>query len=389
MSAGKSRNKYNICVVTGTRAEYGLLKPLLYKLKNSKDFLLKLAVTGSHLNGDLGNTQQEIIGDGFSIAVRVPLPLEDNSNKGMVLATSKAMSGFAEYFDKDRPDMLIVLGDRYEILAAGIAAHFMRIPIAHISGGDITEGAIDNSIRHCLTKLSDIHFPGCKQSADRIIQMGENPECVFNVGELGVENCLNMPLMSLKELADDLGFPGVMEDFCVVTFHPATMEEASPEKQVYELIEAMDLQKNMSYIITLANADAGGRLINAIWEKECLNRKNWYVIPSLGVVRYLSAVKYAKAVVGNSSSGLIEAPALGTPTINIGSRQKGRMQAKSVVSCVPIADDIKSAFIKVLSDDFRLAMHDQVFPFGKGDTSDIIAKNISSYLDIHIKCKVQ
>lgn len=380
MNAVKSRNKYNICVVTGTRAEYGLLKPLLYKLKNSKDFLLKLAVTGSHLNRDLGNTQQEIIDDGFSIDVRIPLPLEDNSNKGMVLATSKAMSGFAEYFDKDRPDMLIVLGDRYEILAAGIAANFMRIPVAHISGGDITEGAIDNSIRHCLTKLSDIHFPGCKQSADRIIQMGENPECVFNVGELGVENCLNMHLMSRKELADDLGFPGVMKDFCVVTFHPATMEDVSPEKQVYELIEAMDLQENMFYIITLANADAGGRLINAIWEKECFDRKNWYVIPSLGVVRYLSAVKYARAVVGNSSSGLIEAPALGTPTINIGSRQKGRMQAKSVVSCAPIADYIKSAFMKVLSDYFRLVMHEQVLPFGKGDTSRGIYEKILVFL---------
>lgn len=381
MSAGKSRNKYNICVVTGTRAEYGLLKPLLYKLKNSKDFLLKLAVTGSHLNRDWGNTQQEIIDDGFSIDIRIPLPLEDNSNKGMVLATSKAISCFAEYFDKDRPDMLVVLGDRYEILAAGIAAHFMRIPIAHISGGDITEGAIDNAIRHCLTKLSDIHFPGCQQSADRIIQMGENPECVFNVGELGVENCLNMPLMSRKELADDLGFPGVMEDFCVVTFHPATMEDVSPEKQVYELIEAMDLQENMSYIITLANADACGRLINVIWEKECLNRKNWYVLPSLGVVRYLSAVKYARAVVGNSSSGLIEAPALGTPTINIGSRQKGRMQAKSVVSCVPIADDINMAFYKVLSNQFAYDSIMGSLPYGKGDASVQIIQHLNEFLN--------
>lgn len=369
----------NVCVVTGSRAEYGLLRPLLFRLWINKDIVLKLVVTGSHLSERLGNTQQEIIDDGFDISARIKLPLENDSKKGMVLATSIAMASFGEYFEKNRPDILIILGDRYEILAAAIAAHFMGIPIAHISGGDVTEGAIDDSIRHCLTKMSNLHFPGCQDSANRIVQMGEDPEKVFNVGELGIENCLQLKLMTRRELANNLRFLGVMKNYCVVTFHPVTREDNTALKQVYELIKAMDAQKNMYYIITLANADSGGRVINELWQNEMKSRDNWLLIPSLGVRRYLSAVKYAQAVVGNSSSGIFEAPAMGTPTINIGDRQKGRMIAKSVVCCEPELEKIKMAFNTVLTAEFLNDIKNQNSPFGDGNTSVRILNKVVEY----------
>ena len=254
------------------------------------------------------------------------------------------------------------------------------IPTAHISGGDVTEGAVDDVIRHCITKMSVLHFPGCEQSRKRIIQMGEQPETVFNVGELGVENCLKRELMSRDALADNLQFPYIRESYSVVTFHPVTMENNTAEWQMQELISAMEEIPDMAYIVTLANADAGGRMINEIWLREGKKHTNWLIVPSLGVLRYLSAVKYAKLVVGNSSSGVVEAPSMKTPTINIGDRQKGRMMADSVICCEPKRENIVLAMNIALKDDFQEKAKHIQSPFGDGSTSEQIMEHILKFL---------
>lgn len=372
--------KYQICVVTGTRADYGLLRKLLLRLKNYLDVKLTLVVTGSHLSGDFGNTQKEIIEDGFSDFVKIPLDITDDSREGMAISTGDALIKFAKFFTSYKPDILVVLGDRYEIFSAVSAAYLIGIPVAHISGGDITEGAVDNAIRHCLTKMSCIHFPGCEQSRKRIIQMGEQPDLVFNVGEPGVENCLSMKLLTKQELSESLKFNIIDYDYSVVTFHPVTLEYDKSIAQTYELIRAMDSQKNMNYIITMSNADAGGRAINTVWLQEEKKRNNWLVVSSLGVLRYLSAIKFAKMVIGNSSSGIVEAPSIGVPTVNIGNRQKGRMMAESVISCNPIEEDIVKAMRIALTEEFQKKSKKVYSPFGDGTTSYKIAKIITEYL---------
>ena len=326
---------HRVCVITGTRAEYGLLRRLLFRFENNKDVDLVLIVTGSHLSKAFGDTQQEIITDGRYDFIKIPIPMEDDSKKGMANATGVAICSFSEYFSNNKPELVVVLGDRYEILAVVIAARMIGIPVAHISGGDITEGAIDNEIRHAITKMSQLHFPGCEESRNRIIQMGESPDTVFNVGELGVENCLKTHLMSREELVEQLSFDELLGDYSLVTFHPVTMENDTGVEEVTELIHAMEAVSNMSYIITMANADAGGRAINEMWRQAGKMHDNWLVVSSLGIHRYLSAMKYAKVIIGNSSSGIFEAPSLGVPTVNIGDRQKGRMMAESIISCAP------------------------------------------------------
>ena len=371
---------YKVCVVTGTRAEYGLLRPLLIKLNGHDSIDLQLVVTGSHLSEQFGNTQKEIQEDGFLDYVKLPIPIEDDSKEGMAFSTGAALQKFAELFSERKPDLLVVLGDRFEIFAVAAAAHMIGIPTAHISGGDVTEGAVDDVIRHCITKMSVLHFPGCEQSRKRIIQMGEQPEAVFNVGEPGVENCLKRELMSRDALADNLEFPYIKRDYSVVTFHPVTMENNTAESQVQELINAMEEIPDMAYIVTLANADAGGRMINEIWGREGKKHTNWLIVPSLGVLRYLSAVKYAKLVVGNSSSGVVEAPSMKTPTINIGDRQKGRMMADSVICCEPEREDIVRAMNIALTDDFQEKSKHIQSPFGDGSTSDKIMEHILKFL---------
>lgn len=372
--------KYKVCVITATRAEYGLLRPLLFRLKNCSDIDLKLIVTGTHLSTMFGNTKERIIEDGFTDFIEIPLPLEDDSRKGMAVATGVAAQRFADAFELISPEILVVLGDRYEMLAAAETAHLMGIPIAHMCGGDVTEGAVDDAIRHCITKLSYLHFPCCEQSAERIIRMGEAPDRVYNVGEPGVENCLKEELLDRDKLCGQLSFPYIKQDYCVVTYHPVTMDNTPPDIQVYELIKGMDSFTDMGYIITKANADAGGRLINSIWEKEAEGRNNWFLVDSLGVSKYLSSVKYSCMVIGNSSSGLAEVPALGVPTINIGDRQKGRRMAKSVICCEPKADEIEKAMRLAMTDDFHKAMIGMELPFGDGTTSEQVMEVILKYL---------
>ena len=373
--------KYKVCAITGTRAEYGLLRRLLFKFKDNNKIDLTLVVTGSHLSNSFGNTQDEIIEDGFLDYIKICIPMDDDSKEGMAVSAGVAMTKFARLFTSYKPDIVVVLGDRFEIFAAASAAHLIGIPIAHISGGDTTEGAVDDAIRHCLTKISYLHFPGCEQSAMRIIQMGEQPDRVFNVGEPGVENCLTMKLMSRQELSENIEFKNVLRNYSVVTFHPVTMENNTAVSQLYELIEAMDAQNDMSYIITMANTDAGGRAINDIWIREGKKRSNWMVVKSLGVLRYLSAVKYAKLVIGNSSSGVVEAPSMGTPTVNIGDRQKGRMMAESVICCAPDKLEIFKAMKVALANEFQEKAKHVQSPFGDGTTSKQIVDVILGYLE--------
>lgn len=371
---------YKVCVVTGTRAEYGLLRQVLFKLKSNESIDLQLVVTGSHLSEKFGNTQTEIQSDGFSDYIKVHIPIEDDSKGGMAFSTGVALQKFAKFFSKSKSELLIVLGDRFEIFAVAAAAHMIGIPTAHISGGDVTECAVDDAIRHCITKMSSLHFPGCEQSRKRIIQMGEQPNSVFNVGEPGVENCLKLDLIDRNNLATNLKFDYINGDFSVVTFHPVTMGNNTAKQQLQELIGAMDTFTDMAYIVTLANADAGGRLINDIWLREGEKHDNWLVVSSLGVVRYLSAVKYAKLVIGNSSSGVVEAPSMHTPAINIGDRQKGRMMAESVICCAPKCDDIVNAMKIGLTDEFQEKAKHVKSPFGNGTTSDQIVEHIIDFL---------
>jgi GDP/UDP-N,N'-diacetylbacillosamine 2-epimerase (hydrolysing) len=369
-----------VCVVTGSRAEYGLLRSLLFKLRDESEITLQLVVTGSHLSSAFGNTQSEIENDGFEINTRIAIPLEGDSKAKMAKAMGYAVNAFTDCFEKIRPDLLVVLGDRYEIFAAATAAVILGIAIAHISGGDVTQGALDDVFRHCITKMSFLHFPGCQQSARRIIQLGENPARVFNVGEPGVENCLSVSPISRAELQKHIEIDIIHKSYSIVTFHAATMENDTAETQVRQLISALEYFPDMNFIITKANADAGGRAINLIWDKQEKVHSNWQVIPSLGAERYISVMRYAQMVIGNSSSGIVEAPAMKKPTVNIGDRQKGRMMADSVICCEPVAKDIINAMKRALSPEFRAASAGVVSPFGQGHTSQQILAVIKKYL---------
>lgn len=369
-----------VCVVTGSRAEYGLLRPLLFRLKNDKEIFLQLVVTGSHLSETFGNTQKEIEDDGFEIYARVELPLEGDSKAQMAKSAGNALYKFASYFEENRPDLVVVLGDRYEIFSACTAATILGIAIAHISGGDVTQGTLDDTFRHCITKMSLLHFTGCEQSTKRVVQLGENPKHVFNVGETGVENCFSIPLISVEKLQKNIDIDIMEKPFSIVTFHPVTLENNCAENQTLELVKALEKFEYMNFIITKANADAGGRFINEIWDRQKINHKNWLVVSSLGVVCYLSAMKYAEMVIGNSSSGLVEAPAMKKPTVNIGDRQKGRMIADSVICCKPTENDIVSAMKKAMSPEFQIAINNTVNPFGDGNTSLQIYNVIRKYL---------
>ena len=362
----KSRMK-KICVVTATRAEYGLLKPLILKLKRCVEWETQLIVTGAHLVKKFGYTCQEVEQDGVEIFERIPINTEGDTEYDISLMMANALVGFGRYFRKERPDLLIVLGDRTEILAICAAAVNARVPIAHIHGGELTFGAVDDCMRHAITKMSYLHFASAEEYRRRIIQMGEEPARVFNVGALGVENILKERLMAPKELGEEVGFPAE-RDYAIVTFHPVTLEGGKAEIQVKELFSAMQIRRDLFYLITKANADAGGGLINQFMEREAVKYPNMKLVPSLGMKRYLSAVKYARLVLGNSSSGVIEAPSLGVPTVNIGDRQKGRIMAESIICCEPDCLSIMDAIDKAM----HMGCKEYVSPYGDGTASEQI-----------------
>lgn len=368
-----------ICVLTATRAEYGLLKPVIVKLNAVPRLDVRIAVTGMHLSPDFGFTYREIENDNLKIDKKIDILLSSDTPASVSKSMGLAMIGFADYFEELCPDMLLVLGDRYETLAVCCAAMNARIPIAHMYGGETTQGAVDESIRHAITKMSYLHFTSTEEYRKRVIQLGEEPDRVFAVGAMGIENIMNTKLMTLNELSDCLGMP-LAEPYAVVTFHPVTLEDNTVKEQFSALLTACDNHPELRYIFTKANADANGKIINSMIDDYVKDKNNAKAFASLGTVRYLSALKYASLVIGNSSSGLIEAPSFHIPTVNIGDRQKGRLMAESVISCEPDSGEITKAITKALSKEFREKISSVKNPYGDGNTSDKIAGILKEYL---------
>jgi GDP/UDP-N,N'-diacetylbacillosamine 2-epimerase (hydrolysing) len=370
-----------ICLVTSSRADYGIFKPLVRRLHEDSDIELSLVVTGMHLCPEFGNTYLEIENDGFVIQKKIDIQLSSDAPSAMSKTMSMAMICFADYFQANTPDLLIVLGDRYEIMAVCCAAVNQRIPIAHVHGGETSEGAVDESFRHSITKMSALHFTCCEVYRNRVIQLGEQPDRVYNVGALCVENVQTAPLLSLSALEMELGFSLRGEPYGVVTFHPVTLEDETVKEQMHELVKALDAFSGMRFIITKSNSDAGGREINRIWDDYCVNRTNYYVTESLGMLKYLSAIKHSAVIIGNSSSGILEGPAVKVPTVNIGDRQKGRYMADSIICSPPVASEIIKAINKALSSEFTEISRCAHNPYGDGDTSH----NIVSIIKKHLK----
>lgn len=364
-----------IAVVTATRAEYGILKPLIQKILAEPEWKLQLLVTGTHLSPKYGQTEKEILADQIPVFERIPILEEGNSPYDISCTMANAIRGFASYFQREHPDLLVVLGDRTEMLGICCAAMNEGVPIAHLHGGELTEGAVDDCVRHALTKMSCLHFAAAEEYRKRIIQLGEAPERVFHVGALGVENILKMPLLSYEQMCAEVGIPEGKK-YAVVTFHPVTLEAGMESGQTEALILAMQKRNDYFYLITKANADAGGELVNERFENFCRGVSNAKMVASLGVQRYLSAVKYSAFVMGNSSSGIIEAPALGVPTVNIGDRQKGRLMAETVIQSKADTEDILEAMQKA-----SRMKHTCSNLYGDGDTSEKIVKVIKDFLD--------
>lgn len=370
-----------ICVVTGTRAEYGLMSRLIRLINDSDKTLLQLIATNMHLSPRFGNTYQEIEADGIKIDKKVPI-IDDNAPDTAVetlYSMSRALSGFAEAYAELKPDLVVVLGDRYEILAAATAALIERISVAHLHGGEITEGAYDDAIRHSITKMSHLHFTSTEEYRKRVIQLGEQPERVFNVGALGVENIKKLPLMSKEEIEREIDFE-IDGNTILVTYHPVTLGNQTAKEDIDDFIAALEERKDLRVIFTMPNSDTGGQfIVDAINEFVTRNADRAKAYKSLGVLRYLSVMKQVAAVVGNSSSGLLEVPSLGIPTLNIGDRQNGRIAAESVYNCASDKISVLEGLDKVLSKEFREMAYVVRNPYEKANTAEEIFKVISSY----------
>jgi UDP-hydrolysing UDP-N-acetyl-D-glucosamine 2-epimerase len=364
------RHARRIAVVTGSRADYGLQYWLIRALHDAPELALQLVVTGSHLADAFGRTVDQVRADGMPIAAEVPMIAADDSEWAMARSTGEGVIGMADAFKRLQPDLVVLPGDRFEILAAAQAAMLMGIPVAHLHGGEVTEGAVDESIRHAVSKMSSIHFASAEPYRQRLIRMGEDPARVHVVGAPGLDHLMRTPLPSRAELMQSVGLDAA-KPFLLVTYHPATRGAAGPLDALRQLTSALDRFPDHQLLITKANADAGGRAINeALAEYAAANRRRAALVASLGTPRYLSAVTHAAALVGNSSSALIEAPAAGTPTVNIGPRQQGRLRAASVVDCDEQAGAIAAALTRVLRSGFREAAAASEPPYGRpGDAA--------------------
>lgn len=367
-----------VCIATGTRAEYGLLKPLIEKISADNYFRLQLLVTGSHLSPEFGLTYRQIEADGYNIDAKVEMLLSSDTAVGITKSMGLGMIGYADALKKLSPDLLIILGDRYEMLSVASTALIFRIPIAHIHGGELTEGAYDDAIRHAITKMSALHFTSTEVYRKRVIQLGEQPKSVFNVGAIGLDNFKSLNLLSKSDLENELNITFNQYNY-LVGFHPETLSNFSIETQFEALLRAIDTQTDSFFIFTKANADTDGRIINQMIEKYVSTHpEKAALFASLGTLRYLSVMKQVTAVVGNSSSGILEAPSAQTTTINIGDRQKGRIQSESIINCEANKEDIISAFDKVKSEVFRNITKNVVNPYGNGNTSNQIIKVLKS-----------
>jgi len=359
---------YKICVFTGTRAEYGLLKPLMEEIQKQPEFELQIVASCMHLSPEFGLTYQEIEKDGFKIDEKVEMLLSSDTAIGTVKSMGVGMIGYADALNRLKPDLAIVLGDRFEALAFAVSAYILRIPIAHLYGGEITKGALDEGFRHAITKLSYLHFTSTQEYKKRIIQMGESPERVFNVGALGLDNIKRLKLLSKDELEKALGIKFDKYTF-LITYHPETLSDSQSEKDFSELLNALETLKDTTLIFTKANADPSGRIINDMIN-EFVNKKfNAYIFDSMGQLLYLSLMHYVDAVIGNSSSGIIEAPSFKVATINVSNRQKGRIKAKSIIDCEPTKDEILNAIQKAISLEFKKSLENVENPYGDGKSA--------------------
>ena len=373
--------KRKICVVTGTRAEYGLLYWLMKEINVDNALVLQVVVTGMHLSEEFGNTYQQIEKDGFTIDKKVDISLTSDTE----LAISKSMGlgviGFADVFNKLQPDLIVVLGDRFEIFSAVSVALIAKIPVAHLHGGEVTEGVIDESIRHSITKMSHLHFAATDEYRNRIIQLGEQPDKVFHVGGLGIDNINKLKLLSKADFENTINFE-LGEKNILITFHPVTLEKSTSGMQFQALLDSISELKNTKIIFTKANADTNGRVINTMIDDYVAKHDNTIAFKSMGQLNYLSALQFIDAVVGNSSSGLIEAPSFKIGTIDIGDRQKGRIKTDSVISCLPKKRNIDSAFNKMYSEEFQNTLDQVENAYGKGGASKEIV-NIIKSINLH------
>ena len=374
-----------IAVVTATRAEYGLLAPVIRELRQREDDSLKveLIVTGTHLSEQYGQTVLDI---DQRIDRRISIPVNSETELDISKNQAEALCLFTELFIKEKYDAVMVLGDRYETLAIAIAAGNTRIPVFHLCGGDTTEGAMDEWIRHCITKISYLHFVTNEQSRKRVIQLGENPERVFNYGSTSIDNIHSVANMGKAEALNSIGLADCRYALC--TFHPVTMEENDAYNQIAALLAAIRAFPELQFVVTGANADCGGARINELWESAAKSESNLHVFASLGVRRYLSLMRHAEFVLGNSSSGVIEAPALRTPTVNIGDRQRGRLTSASVVNCGYGTAEIVSAVRRAVSKEHRALCCSVISSYGDGHAAERIAeKAIEVVLTGHIDLK--
>ncbi len=367
-----------VAVFTGTRAEYGLLFWLLKDIQSDTDLALQLLVSGMHLSPEFGETYQQIEKDGFKIDEKIEILLSSDSAVGTAKSMGLGVLGFSDALARLQPDVLVILGDRFEALAAAQTAMIMRIPIVHLHGGEITEGAYDDAIRHAITKLSYLHGTSTDEYRQRVIQLGEAPERVQNVGAIGLDHLKRADFMSVDELAQSLEFP-LTKPFFLVTYHPVTLGDEAPEASFQALLDALEAFPEHQVILTYPNADDGGRRIIPMLEAYAASQpERVLAIPSLGQVRYLSAVKHATAVVGNSSSGIIEVPAFDVPTVDIGARQKGRLAAKSVLHCEANHADIERAMLSAVARDYKEPTEAIDNPYGQGNTSGKVIEMIKT-----------
>ena len=365
-----------ICFVTGTRAEYGLLYWLMKEVQADRDLQLQIIATGMHLSPEFGLTYRTIVEDGFSIDAKVEMLLSSDTAVGIAKSIGLGVIGFADALERSRPDLLVVLGDRYEVLAAAQAALVARIPVAHIHGGETTEGAIDESIRHAVTKMSHLHFVAAEPYRTRVIQLGEHPDTVFNVGSLGIENIRRLRLLDKSRLEESIEFR-LDDPFFLVTYHPATLGATAPRAAMQALLDALDRFPEAKIILTKPNSDTDGRVLcQMIDEYARRNEGRAVAFTSMGQLRYLSALGMAAAVIGNSSSGIIEAPACNTPTVNIGDRQSGRLKAASIIDCLEETESISAAIAKALSPSFRARAGEGVSLYGRGESASDIKKHL-------------
>ena len=364
-----------ICVVTGSRAEYGLLQWIMRHLHDDPTVELQVIATGMHLSPEYGNTWQAIAADGFTIDRKVEILLSSDTSQAIAKSTGIGLMGIADALHDLAPDLVLVLGDRFEILAAATAAALMRIPVAHIHGGEATEGAVDDSLRHAITKLSHLHFTSTETYRQRVIQMGEQPDHVFCFGAPGIDSIASLQLLTREQLEESIAFK-LGGRFLLVTFHPVTLGTTPSSAEMAELLAALsEMPDDARFLITLPNADAGGRALAAqIREFTDHYPDRAIAFTSLGQLRYLSAMKHCLAVVGNSSSGIIEAPSLGVGVVNIGDRQKGRVQAASVINCEPGRAAILASLEKVISLEFQKIATQVANPYGTAGASEKIAK---------------